>query len=949
MLGELRDGVGAFATLEDPMQPAESELRVRTAFLELGSLPQHEQEAALSRLDASDPWLAREVRSLLAHHVEDSSVLDRKMSDLARAVGAGSGVTLGPELGKALGAIGEGASLLKDGDRVADFLIVREIGRGGMGVVYEAEQDFPRRRVALKVMRPEFATESMLRRFRQEAEILGLLDHPGVARVYGAGVAQAGASRCPYIAMELVHGTPLLEHAKKLTPRGRADLIARACDAVDHAHRRGVVHRDLKPGNILVDASGQPKVLDFGVARITQSEGAITQVTGVGQIIGTLGYMSPEQVSGRSSEVDGRADVYALGAVLYEVLGGLAPIDLRNTDLIQAIERVRTHEPAPLGSVDPTLRGDVESIAAKALEKDPKRRYDSAHSMALDIRRFLRDEPVTAHPQTGLYRAGKFVRRHRALVAVTLAVLAALSAATTVAAAQAVRARRAAREVEAMNGKLAAQLEEVRRLSELESAQRAIAQREGATSKAVTSYLLDFFSSAHPEHTGGKEMTIREAVERAAKDSDAKFAEQPDALAEVHGTLGSVFGSIGDHARSAEFYERAARAKRERHPENVDDWGRDMGQWVAALSNLDRLDEGESVAREGLEEARRRGGPDCLGVASIGLRLGDVLRQKARHEESEVLLRHALGVREKELGADHRDTLVALNDLALTLQQRGKHDEALALFRRNYETTRRTLGTSHPDFIAAGANMGNVLQTMGQAKDAVPILEESVETARRVLGETHPDTLASLQNLGAALTESGEHVRAVPIYESLLASCRETLGADHLSTLTAMNNAGFALERAGKLERAREVLGELASAMLRREPDSVRTAISHANLSRVERKLGLHEASVAHGREAVRAIEAATPEGHALRARMNVGLGLALAAAGQHAESDSLLDRVVSGVERAASGGDSDAAALRLHLTTTIVDAFKAYGDAEREASWRSRMPRPEPSEPPAP
>jgi WD40 repeat protein len=310
---------------------------------------------------------------------------------------------------------------------IARYRIVRVLGEGGMGTVYEAEQDNPRRTVALKVLRVGRDSDLLLQRFAREAQILGRLQHPGIAQVYDAGVSETGQ---PYFAMELIVGVPLDQFAgeQALDTRGRLELFARVCDAVQHAHERGIIHRDLKPPNILVEASGQPRVLDFGVARAAPS--GLTAGGGrteTGQLIGTLNYMSPEQASADPAAIDARADVYALGVVLYEMLAHRLPYSLDGLPLPEAVRVIREQEPSRLGSLDGRLRGDVETIVAKALEKDRARRYSSAGELAADIRRHLSHEPIRARPPSALYQLRKFARRHKAVVGGVVGVIAALT------------------------------------------------------------------------------------------------------------------------------------------------------------------------------------------------------------------------------------------------------------------------------------------------------------------------------------------------------------------------------------------------------------------------------------------------------------------------------------------------------------------------------------------
>jgi WD40 repeat protein/predicted Ser/Thr protein kinase len=399
--------------------------RVQTLFDQTVVLPAAQRAAFLETACAGDAALRAEVESLLACDADfpegagDTDVLQSPLVHMPASTWAAS-------------VPGPGAWPPGPPPRVGHYRILGRIAEGGMGAVYEAEQDNPRRHVALKVIRPGRASPALLTRFRHEAQILGRLHHPSIAQIYEASVAEDGQ---PFFAMEFIRGRPLDEYARQqaLLLRERLELLARVCDAVQHAHDQGVIHRDLKPANILVEESGQPKVLDFGVARATDADlltGA--GLTRTGQLLGTPNYMSPEQVTADPAGIDHRADVYALGVILFELLADRSPYQLEGRPLAEVARLILEEEPPPLGSVNPELRGDVETIVAKALAKDPARRYPSAAALAADLRRWLAHEPIQARPPSALYHLRQFARRHKALVAGVLAVFAALLVGTAV-------------------------------------------------------------------------------------------------------------------------------------------------------------------------------------------------------------------------------------------------------------------------------------------------------------------------------------------------------------------------------------------------------------------------------------------------------------------------------------------------------------------------------------
>jgi len=869
-----------------------------------------------------------EVEALLKHHERTNALLD------APAVaGLGGSMTGAGSLSGGVRPSGDSARPA----RIGSYEIIGVLGEGGMGVVYEARQETPRRQVALKVVRPELVTSSMMRRFAHEAEVLGLLQHPGVAQVFEAGseVDDKGHRRT-FIAMELIRGATIIEHAqaRSLSVRHRLDLVAQVADAVDHAHRRGVVHRDLKPANIVVDDTGRARVLDFGVARLTQSgPDSATMHTAAGQIIGTLAYMSPEQAAGDPRSIDSRADVYALGAILYELLAGSPPLPVTQMTIAEATAAIRTREPTLLSTVNASLRGDVESIVAKALEKDPGDRYQSAAEMAADLRRHLADEPVLAHPQTTWYQARKFARRNRALVGAVTAAFIALAAGAAIAISQALAADRARDKAETAGVKLQEQLTETERLTVKERTERERAEREAATARGVTNFLVEVLNQGHPEFAQKADLTLLEATQRSGELIDKRFADDPAIAFAMHQITGSVFGAQGDSARFEAHYKRSLELARQPGVVSPRSRAGTAAQYINALSNNDKAAEAEVVAKEELAFAENALPAADDELAGLRLRYGDILAHTGREKEAEPYLVAALKGREETLGKSDRATNVAVNQLALLYAGMGRNEEALPLQRRNLASCIANFGQDHPDVNAARTNLASVLTNLKQHDEAVTLALAAIDSTRRILGQDHPDTLAIAELGGRVLSAAGRFPEAIELLKDTNERLKGLSPRNLFREARGLNALAFVQDRAGDFPGSATTRRAVVAIMRERAVDDQYYLLSEQSLANSLLKTGAHADAVEHYQAALalKEFERSSPSN---RARVLAMLASALSLAGKLADADARFDEgwaIVEASKTHATPVGRDLAKLRAeHCTRTGRDGEAAYWTAQQ-------------------
>jgi tetratricopeptide (TPR) repeat protein/predicted Ser/Thr protein kinase len=840
------------------------------------------------------------------------------------------------------------------GDRVPAMLghyrVLHLVGEGGMGTVYKVEQDRPHRIVALKVIKAGLASPELLRRFERESEALARLHHPGIAQIYEVGTADAGAGPQPYFAMEFINGEPLRTYAetRRLDTRQRLELMASVCDAVDHAHQRGIIHRDLKPGNILVDERRQPKILDFGVARVTDSDAHATKQTDLGQLIGTLAYMSPEQVLADPLELDTRSDVYALGVILYELLAGGLPYDVRG-GVLEAVRAIREDDPRRLSSINRAYRGDIDTIVAKSLEKEKARRYSSAAALATDIRRYLAHEPIAARPASTVYQLQKFARRHRTLVTATAVVFAVLLGSTIVSTREAVKARRAEQTAEAVNDFLQNDL---------------LAQASAATQSGP---------SAKPD----PDLKVRTALDRAAARIPAKFDQQPEVEASIRHTIGRTYMDLGLYPdartqlqRALDLFRRTAgsddpRALRtssglgriaqlqgkypeaeallsptleaqrrvfgSEHPDTLNS----MNNLAIVYNALGRYSQAETLITEVLETRRRVSGPEHPFTLKAAANLALVYANERKYAEAEALLVPTLAILERVAGPEHPDTLIAMNNLSTDYYQQGKFAQAEALGRRALEIRQRVLGPEHLDTLMSMTNLGNTYGSAGKYEQAVAIFSQTVETQRRVLGPDHPLTVLTMNNLAGTYGVIGKYEEAEALLVETLGISRRVLGPEHPDTLYVLAELAFTYERQGKHAVA-EAHAAQALALRRRvlgsqHPDTMASAASLALIYLTQGKFAESEQLA---REALAFYGKSLPDDWKRFDAESV-LGASLAGQKKFSEAEPML---LEGYQGMVDRTDRIDVPLRFFVDDArrrIVELYQAWGKPDKAAEWR--------------
>jgi tetratricopeptide (TPR) repeat protein len=725
---------------------------------------------------------------------------------------------------------------------LADYRPVRRLGMGGFGEVWLAEQLRPvTRQIALKVLKPGMDSRQLLARFESERQALALMDHPYVARVFDAGTTEDGR---PYFAMEYVDGLSVTRYCDrhKLKTGERLELFVEICQAIQHAHQKGIIHRDIKPSNVMVaeqDGKRIPKIIDFGIAKATEQP--LTDddfLTHVGMIVGTPSYMSPEQADENRLDIDTRTDVYSLGVLLYELLVGALPFettDLRRAGADEIRRRIREEDPprpstriGSLGEVTTTtaanrrtdppslarhLRGDLDWIVMKALEKERERRYGSPNELADDIGRHLEDQPVVAGPPDASYRVKKFVQRHRIMVAAASLVLAALVVGLGLAVWGLARATRA----------------------------EAAARQDEAAARRVADFMVQLFEAPDPTLAQGKDVSARDVLDRGVERIETGLDDQPRTRAMLLETMGRVYRVMGlydeasplleaaveirgteesaelaaalselattrawqgNYEASEELARRAIAIRESLLGTDHPDVAESLNVLGNALQNTGQLEEAEAVHRRALTLREAAEGLDRIAIGQSAHNLAIVRFALNDYDEAERLYKRAAAIEEEVHGPDNHNFASSLHTLAILYESQARYDEAVEYEQRALEIRQKVLGEDHPHVSFSLTTLANIYRAMDRAGDAEPLLRRAIAIGDHSWSPMYPEVRWMRRSLAASLSEQGRHAEAEEVLRWLLA--RSEAEDDEGILPPTLNALGKLLAATGRPARAEE-------------------------------------------------------------------------------------------------------------------------------------------------
>ena len=780
--------------------------------------------------------------------------------------------------------------------QVGPYRLISQIGEGGMGLVYEAEQLEPiRRKVALKMVKRGLDTAEFIARFESERQALAMMDHPCIARVFDAGATEHGR---PYFVMEYVDGIPLNTYCdeNRLTVRERLELFVHVCEGVQHAHQKAIIHRDLKPSNVLVtvvDGQPVPKIIDFGVAKATDSTMfENTMTTSVGQLVGTPEYMSPEQADLDGGGIDTRTDVYALGVVLYELLVGKLPFtsaELKHLGFQEVLRTIKEVEPpkpstrmGTIASADPAevaavsacrrtdlahlrrgLKGDLDWITMKALEKERNRRYETANALAMDVKRHLAFQPVVAGPPSTTYRVRKFVRRNRTGVAAGALVAAAVVLGIIGTTTGLIRAMRAEK----------------------------LARTEAATASQVSDFLVDLFGVSDPGQARGNTITAREILDTGARRIENELAGQPLTQARLMNTIGKVYRNLGLYEEAGPKLEEALALRRGLPDSDNRDLAISLAELADLYIQLARYDEAEKLLHDALELTRGTDLENSLEVARSLNELASVYRRQGLYDRAEPLYRRARDIRVARLGPDDPEVAASDNSLAILNFNRGNFEQAEALYREALAIWERAYGNDHADVAKGLNNLALLYQHLDRFADAQPLYERAVAIYEKVLGPDHPRLATAINNLAFVKFEEGKFQEAEPPYLRALDIRRRVLGPDHPDVAQTLNNLGNLYRAESKYDAADSLYRQ--SIAIREKvfgPEHPDVGWSRRDLALLMLEEGRHAEAAAEFSQAVAILRTTLGPGHPDLKEPLLSYAEALRADGQDARADSALE-----------------------------------------------------------
>lgn len=770
-----------------------------------------------------------EREDFLRKHCEPGGSIDRAVREMLSSEDDTGDVLLG-EIDFVVGAT---PLPLATGTTEFDgYRIERLIARGGTSDVYLAHQSHPERHVAIKVFRAGLGSDRQVERFQGEVRILAKLDHPNIAAIFSAGLSDKIAPvPLPYLAMEYVEGQTLTEYvqSRSLSLDERLLLMAKVCSAVHGAHQRGVIHRDLKPANILVRDDGEPKVLDFGIARLVSADGNTSRShTMTGEILGTLAYMSPEQIRADHDAIDIRTDVYALGVILYEILAGKPAFDVSALPIPEAITRIQRGTRATLHEAGIHCDPDVEAVVQKAAATAQNERYTSAEALAEELRRLVAGEPVLAQPPTTLYRLRKFAGRNRAMVAIVMLGIV-LTLSLTAA---------------SVTGFVNASIERNRAFDAL------------AREETVSQYIRKMLASPDPQQLG-PDAKVVDMLKLWGDEIDTSFANTPEIRARLHALLGDTYFALGSYSDALVHIENSFAI--------LDEIGEVRGvpreDAMVSLANtlmyLGRIEEGQRVLEDvrktasnqdnmnpdsilSIREAEAEGyrlqgdldrsiagfrslADDALAsqgetseryLAALGGQIRTLLEDQKSAEAVEVA-RELVRLREKHSGLDHPGTLIAKGNLGTSLNDIGDFEESAEILTQNIERGERVLGPLHHTVRTSRGSLVDALQNLGRTEEALALSRRALEDDITVFGYDHPDVATSMNNLATMLLQHKQFDEAFELTGEVCKLLERQLGPDHPRTLTALSNHGVALQEVGQKDEAAEAMTTLHDRLLK--------------------------------------------------------------------------------------------------------------------------------------